>query len=172
VVREGQALGQAFGALSARLAELQRVHDRSVQDSVGELNQLATAVARLNQRITAGGVDVDALRDERSVALARMSELASVNVLNRPDGAVDVTVTSGHALVVGPNAYAVTATPQPPSGFVTLHLADYDITSQMSGGHIGGLLALRDVKLPAYQATIDQLAHDIATQVNVLHATA
>ncbi|MCC7044644.1 MAG: flagellar hook-associated protein FlgK [Acidobacteria bacterium] len=171
VVREGQLLGEAFGALSDRLAEMQRVHDRSLRDSVVELNQLATTVAQLNGRIVTGGADVDALRDERSVALTRMAELANVNVLNRADGAVDVTVSSGHALVVGANPYAVTVTPQAPSGFVSLGLADLDITSQLSGGRIGGLLELRDTKLPAYRTGLDQLAHDIASQVNALHVT-
>jgi flagellar hook-associated protein 1 FlgK len=171
VVREGQTLGAAFGAMSDRLAEMQRVHDRSLQDSVVELNRLATTVAQLNGRIVIGGADVDALRDERSVALTRMAELANVNVLNRADGAVDVTVPSGHALVVGANAYPVTMTPQPPSGFVSLSLSDYNITSQLTGGRIGGLLDLRDTKLPAYQAALDQLAYDIATQVNALHVT-
>jgi flagellar hook-associated protein 1 FlgK len=171
VVREGQALGAAFGALSGRLSELQRVHDRSLQDAVAELNELAVTVSRLNDRITGGGgFDADALRDERSVALARMAELAEVRVLERPDGAVDVTVPGGHGLIVGGHAYQITTTPQPPSGFVSLALADHDITGQLTGGHIGGLLHVRDSTLPAYQGRLDALAYDIATQVNMLHA--
>lgn len=171
VVREGQALGAAFASLSGRLTEMRGVHDRSLRDSVAELNTLATTVSRLNARIVVGGVDVDTLRDERSLAVARMAELANVTVLDRADGAVDITVGSGQALVVGANAYPVTTTAQPPSGFVSLHLADYDITSQVTGGTIGGLLNLRDSKLPGYQNAVDQLAYDIATQVNTLHAT-
>jgi flagellar hook-associated protein 1 FlgK len=171
VVREGQALGEAFASLSSRLDEMQGVHDRTLQDSVAELNQLATTVSRLNARIVTGGVDVDALRDERSIAIARMSELGNVNVLDRPDGAVDITVTSGHALVVGANAYPVTMTAQPPSGFVSLQLSDFDITSQIDGGRIGALIALRDATIPGYQGRLDQLAYDIATQVNAVHLT-
>lgn len=171
VVREGRALGEAFGSLSSRLDEMQVVHDRTLRDSVAELNQLATTVSRLNARIVTGGVDVDALRDERSIAIARMSELGNVSVLDRPDGAVDITVSSGHALVVGANAYPVTMTAQPPSGFISLQLSDFDITSQIDGGRIGALVELRDSKIPAYQGRLDQLAYDIATQVNALHVT-
>jgi flagellar hook-associated protein 1 FlgK len=171
VVREGQALGEAFAGLSGRLGEMQGVHDRMLQDSVVELNQLATTVSRLNARIVTGGVDVDALRDERDVAVARLAELANVSVLNRADGAADITVPSGHALVVGANAYPVTLTAQPPSGFSSLSLADYDITSQIDGGRIGALVALRDATIPGYQGMLDQLAYDVATQVNALHVT-
>jgi flagellar hook-associated protein 1 len=171
VVREGQALGQAFGALSDRLSELQTVQDRSLQDSVTELNDLVRTVSQLNGRIVTGGVDAEALRDERGVAIARMAELADVSVLHRADGAVDITIASGHALVVGAHAYPMTMTPQPPSGFVSLSLADIDITSQLTGGTIGGQLNVRDEKIPSYLAALDQLAYDIATEVNALHVT-
>jgi flagellar hook-associated protein 1 FlgK len=171
VVREGQALGAAFSGLSERLTEMAAVHNRTVRDSVGELNALAVTVSQLNARIVTGGVDVEALRDERTVALARMAELANISVLDRGDGAADVTVAGGLALVVGANAYPVTTTPQAPSGFVTLHLADFDITHRLGGGRIGALIDLRDTTLPSYQAAVDQLAWDIATQVNALHAT-
>lgn len=172
VVREGQELGQAFRSLSADLSEAQRATDRSIRDSVGELNQLASKVAQLNARITGGGStgpDIDALRDERNVATQRMAELADVTVLNRSDGAVDVTVATGYAMVVGSSSYEMTITPQPPSGFVQLSLADHDVTTRLTGGRIGGLIGLRDEALPRYQGRLDQLAYDVATQVNTLH---
>ncbi len=171
VVREAHALGDAFGSLSARLGDAQAVHNRSIVDAVGELNTLAKTVAQLNGRIVTGGVDVEALRDERTTALTRMAELANINVVDRLDGAVDVTAATGHALVVGANTYAVTATPQPPSGFVSIHMADFDVTAQLTGGRIGGLVDLRDAKIPAYRTAIDQLAYDIATEINAVHAT-
>lgn len=170
VVREGQELGRAFNALSADMAEAQRTTNRSIQDSVEELNQLASKVAQLNARITGGGGhDAEALTDERQVALQRMAELADVSVLNRADGAVDVTVAGGYALVVGASSYGVTATPQPPSGFVSLGLADYDITDRLANGRIGGLIELRDATIPGYQSRLDQLAYDIGTAVNTAH---
>jgi flagellar hook-associated protein 1 FlgK len=98
-----------------------------------------------------------------------MSELADVSVLHRADGAVDVTVAGGYALVVGASSYGVEMTPQPPSGFVTLSLADYDITGQLTNGRIGGLVELRDSSIPGYQSRLDQLAYDVATAVNTAH---
>src|SRR5690606_16679223 len=145
VVREGEARGQAVRSLSADLSEAQRATDRSTRDSVGELSQLAAKVAQLNARITGGGStgpDIDALRDERNVATQRMAELADVTVLNRSDGAVDVTVATGYAMVVGSSSYEMTITPQPPSGFVQLSLADHDVTTRLTGGRIGGVIEI------------------------------
>lgn len=172
VVREGQELSRAFNALSSDLGEMQRSTDRSIQDSVAELNQLAAKVSELNARITGGGGhDADALRDERQVTLHRMSELADVSVLNRADGAVDVTVASGYALVVGASSYQMEAVPGGASGFVALRVADFDVTAQMTSGRIGGLVSFRDTSIPAYQSRLDQLAYDVATQVNAVHTT-
>jgi len=172
VVRQAQSLGIEFRAMSARFSEMQRVSDGSIRSAVTELNELASTVARINNGIAGGGgVNADALRDERAVALTRMAELANVTVMERPDGAVDVSVSSGHALVVGGRALEVTTQSQPPSGFASLTLSDFAITGQVTGGRIGGLLTLRDSTLPGYHARLDQLAHDVATQVNALHAT-
>src|SRR5690606_24363285 len=146
--------------------------DRTIRDSVSELNTLGAKVAQLNTRITGGGgIDADALRDERDLAIRRMAELADVSVLHREDGAVDVTVGTGYALVVGASSFAVSLTTQPPDGFAALGLADHDITASVTGGRIGGLLTLRDSTLAGYQGRIDQLAYDIATEVNALHTS-
>src|SRR5262249_55230684 len=48
-------------------------------------------------------------------------------------------------------------------------LQDVDVTSQLTGGEIGGMLQVRDTLVPAYQAQLDQLAYSVATQVNTLH---
>jgi flagellar hook-associated protein 1 FlgK len=113
VVREAQALGEAFASLSARLTDAQAVHNRSIVDAVEELNDLARSVAKLNGRIVTGGVDVEALRDERTNALKRMAELAEINVIHRPDGAVDVTAAAGDDPSVEPPARHWSLAPTP-----------------------------------------------------------
>ena len=43
------------------------------------------------------------------------------------------------------------------------------VTGEVKGGRIGGLLQVRDTLVPDYQARLDQLAYDVATQVNTVH---
>jgi flagellar hook-associated protein 1 len=164
-------LAQSFATLSGRIGDLQRTTDVAVQDAVNQLNALASRVAGLNGQIAANGADVETLKDQRADLLGQLSALADISVVPRSDGQVDVTVAGGRGIVIGANAYAVGTTATPPNGFSSLTLSDFDITSQVTNGRLGGLLALRDTVLPGYQSGLDQLAYDVATQVNAVHAT-
>jgi len=100
----------------------------------------------------------------------QLSELADVHTIAQEDGTIQVTL-AGRALVVGANTYAVTATPQPPSGFSSINAGGADITSQVTGGKLAGYLQVRDVNLASYKTQLDTLAYDVVQQVNALHST-
>jgi flagellar hook-associated protein 1 FlgK len=171
VVRQGQTLAQGFSALSGRISEMQRSTNVNVRDAVGQLNQLTSRYAQLNGEIAGrNGADVEALKDERATVLADIQSLADVSTISRNDGGIDLTMPQGQALVVGGTAYAVQLDATAPSGAVALKLGDFDITSQVTNGRIGGLITLRDTVLGGYQTSLDQLAYDVATQVNAVHA--
>jgi flagellar hook-associated protein 1 len=105
------------------------------------------------------------------VALSRLAELADVAVITRSDGAVDVTIGHGRGLVVGEQAYAVGFVDTAPGAYATLTVGGADVTAEITGGQVGGLLHVRDTLLPAYGASLDQLAYDVATAVNATHST-
>jgi flagellar hook-associated protein 1 FlgK len=170
VVAQGRSLGNAFDTMANRLVQSRRDADTAIRGSVDEINNLATQVAALNDRITsANGVDVEALRDQRSVALTRLSQLAGVTVTERIDGPVDVSIGQGLALVVGGSAFHVDVSALP-SGLSGISIGGTDITSELTQGQVGGLLQVRDTIVPGYQTRLDQLAYDIATQVNAVHS--
>jgi flagellar hook-associated protein 1 FlgK len=169
VVQESQALAREFGDLSLRLGQVQRHADGALRSSVDELNALSVKVAALNGEIARGGPEVEALRDERGLALTRMAELVNVSVITSSTGMVDVTLASGQALVVGATPYAVDVTSSPPLGFASLSISSVAVLPSALGGRIGGLTALRDTVVPGYQAQLDQLAYDVATGVNAVH---
>jgi flagellar hook-associated protein 1 FlgK len=50
-------------------------------------------------------------------------------------------------------------------------LGEADVTATLSGGRIGGSLHARDAVIPGYVAQLDQLAFDLATAINGVHAT-
>ena len=169
VVREGQTLAQAFGDLTTRLSTAQSNADLSVRSAVLDVNRLTAEIARLNVAISAGGPDVESLRDQQVALLDQLSKLADIAVLQRQDGAgVDVTLASGRALVIGENADDLTASP---GGMASITLGGFDVTTEIRGGRIGGLLQARDVVLPGYQSQLDQLAYDLAAAVNSVHAS-
>lgn len=168
VMRQGVDLSAAFHDLVGQLSASAQDADTAVRASVDEVNSLATELAALNARIATSPFGTETLRDRQGVILQRLGELADVSTLQRPDGGVDVTLTSGRAIVIGETAYALkTSGP----GMATISLEGVDVTSELSGGRIGGLLRARDVIVPGYINQIDQLAYDLATAVNATHAT-
>ena len=173
VVIEAQTLGTAFNDLSTQLQSARGAADQELRDVLQEVNSLASELGNLNTAIAGAAPGaVESLRDRQAVVLSSLTELADVNFIHRDDGAVDVAIGNGRALVVGSNVYALTASSTPPLGFATI-LTDgadvtTDITSEISGGRVGGLLRLRDAMVPAYLQQLDQLAHGIVADVNTL----
>ncbi|MEZ5316945.1 MAG: flagellar hook-associated protein FlgK [Vicinamibacterales bacterium] len=168
-VRSADDLAQAFRYYAGQVDVSRRDADGTIRASVGEINQLAQQVATLNKQIAAGAAASQTLIDQRGVALSRLSELADIGVVTRPDGAVDVTIGHGRGLVVGETAYDLGIVNSSPGAWATLTVAGSDVTSEITGGQIGGLLHVRDTLLPAYGASLDQLAYDVATAVNAAH---
>jgi flagellar hook-associated protein 1 FlgK len=168
VAREGSALAQAFGGLSTTFDSVRRDADLAMRATIADVNRLSGEVARLNVAIAAGGSDVNTLTDRQAQLLAELGNLVDVVALPRNDGGVDVSLRSGRPLVIGerPTSLVVGAGP---GGFGVVSIDGVDITAQLTGGRIGGLLHVRDTLAPAYQAQLDQLAFDFASAVNGLH---
>lgn len=169
VVRQGTELARAFGALSGQFTQARRAADAELRASVTNVNSLADRIAALNGQIVHNGPSAEALRDERAVLLNELAELTDISVISRDDGAVDVTVAGGRALVINADAYHLKMTTGA-DGFASIKTAsDFDITASISGGRIGGLINTRDTKVPAYLAKLDQMAYDLANAVNAAH---
>jgi flagellar hook-associated protein 1 FlgK len=171
VVRQGQQLAEAFHELSSRFTSARRGADTSLAAAADEVNELARRVAELNEGIAGGGPDVESLRDARDLAIGRLRELADVSVARNSDGSVSLSIGAGRTLVVGSFSYAIERTSTPPLGLTSLSIGGYDITTEIAGGRIGGLVHLRDTVVPGYGASLDQLAFDVAGAVNTVHQT-
>jgi flagellar hook-associated protein 1 FlgK len=172
VVQQGRALAQSFQSMAAALQTAQRDADRAIRSQVNDVNALATEIAALNERIGDAAGDVQAMIDQRNVALTELAKLVNVSVVEHANGVADVSIGSGRPLVMGRTAYQVEATDGPaPLGLAVLSLGDYDLSGEITSGSLGGLLHVRDVALPAHSGRLDQLAYDVANAVNGIHST-
>jgi flagellar hook-associated protein 1 len=171
---QAAALASGFKDMTGRLDQARRDADGGVRDGVAQVNALAERIARLNASVatasaTAGAAGGESLKDDLSEALKSLSGLIDISTIPRADGGVDVSFGNGRPLVIGANAYALDVTSAPPSGFAALVSAGTTVTSEVTGGSIGGLIQARDVLIPAYQDQLDTLAYTIATEVNAVH---
>jgi flagellar hook-associated protein 1 FlgK len=171
VLLQAESLADSFRDMAERISVSQQDTDAQVSSAAQDVNELAAQIAKLNETIARTGESSGGLlhlQDEQSVLVRQLSELVDVDVLQRADGGVDITIGNGRALVIGENDYAVETSVV--GGVAHIFSAGVDITSEISAGKIGGLVYARDVLLPGYMANLDTLAHEVATQVNTLHA--
>jgi flagellar hook-associated protein 1 FlgK len=168
VVVQGQSLAISFNDIASRLGSAQHDVDTQVRSAVDGINTLASQISSLNASLS-GGTGNESIRDQLGAALASLSQLVDIGVVSQPSGSVDVSIGNGHALVVGANAYKVDITAAAGTGLADLSLGGSVITSEVTGGTVGGLLQVRDVLLPGYRTRLDQLAYGVATSVNAAH---
>jgi flagellar hook-associated protein 1 FlgK len=171
VLLQAESLADAFRDMAQRISVSRHDADQQVSSAARDINDLAARIAKINETIgrtgeSSGGILH--LQDEQAVLVRQLSEIVDVDVLQRADGGVDITIGNGRALVIGENGYPVETSVV--GGVSHIFSAGVDITSEISAGKVGGLIYARDVLIPGYQDSLDTLAHEFVTQVNTLHA--
>ncbi|HHM05979.1 MAG TPA: flagellar hook-associated protein FlgK [Gammaproteobacteria bacterium] len=178
MLSEAQSLTDRFHYLDERVAELRSQSNAIVQNSIEDINGLAGSIADLNRRIslavgTAGGAPNDLL-DQRDRALDQLAELVSVTTVAQNDGSTNVFIGTGQALVVGPQAQSLSAVRNrfDPTRFevgYSTGSATAEISSQVTGGSLGGLLNFRDQVLDPVQNALGRVALSMADTLNTQH---
>ena len=170
VLLQGESVAAAFRDMSGRIALSQRETDGGVRALTADVTALAEQIAKINesiQKIADPGSKLH-LQDQQGELVRKLSAIIDVDALQREDGGVDITIGNGRALVIGENDYALTTSAV--GGMTHVFSAGVDVTAEISGGTLGGVIFTRDVLLPGYVTDLDNLAYEFATQVNTLHA--
>src|SRR4030095_3871643 len=168
VLNTASELTQSFHEMAARLSDAQRQADTRVRGTVEEINALVDQIASLNHSMGASGPEGRLpLQDQMSTLLRSLNTLVNVDVVNRSDGGVDITVGSGRALVIGDETYRLEAVSQPPSGWAGVEAGGMDITSELRGGRLVGAIEARDVNIPDY---LSRLGTSAAAPGDPVHA--
>ncbi len=172
---EAQGMVERFEAVDARLRGLAQEVNGRLSNSVSEINQLADALARLNEQIVGSPGDApNDLLDQRDVLLRELNTHIDVTTLQQDDGATNVFIGNGLVLVRGFEAESLALTP---SRFDAERseivyngaLGSTSITSSLTGGMIGGTLQFRDEVLEPARSALGQTALALTTQFNAQH---
>ena len=176
---EASTLVDRFHALDQQLRDMSRGVDTELSGIVNEINLFATQIGELNRQITfaeasAAGQPANDLRDRRDELLRELSGRVGISTFEQDDGAVNVTVGGGQALVVGStvaqlqlvsNEFDPTRTEIAYSVSGTTAVISNLITS----GELRGVLDFRDQVLDQGRDAIGRAAMGISALVNAQH---
>ena len=172
---EGESLATRFKQLDARLGGLGNEIDGRLEKAADTVNQLASQIAAVNDQILVGGSSAaPSLLDKRDELLKALGTQIDITTIPQTNGTVSVLVGSGQSLVLGNLAARLTTIPDTLDGTrrqlaVQIGGVTQNISTKVSGGIVGGLLAFRNDVLDGAQRDLGQLAVGVATVFNAQH---
>ena len=165
-------LATNFNTTSHNLQAQSTNLDLNVVQTVAQINSLSTQIAGLNKQIAnLENVHENASTfvDQRQQAIRQLSSLIDVSVI-QTDGGITLTTSNGTPLVAQDRSFQLT-TQVAAGGIHEVLAGTVDITGLVTSGKLGGLLDVRDKRIPALQTSLDQLAAGLATALNTANRT-
>ncbi len=172
VLSAANGMASAFNSTANELNVQRSSLDQNVQQTVSEINELTQQVAAVNAKLAGLGSAAQgygSILDQRDNLVQKLSAMIDVSVIN--DGtSITLTTKQGALLVADSQSFALSTALDPGSGVQHVYSQGTDITSQISGGALGGTLQARDQTLPAMQTQLDTLASGLVQALNTAHA--
>jgi flagellar hook-associated protein 1 len=168
VLTAASALAGAFNSASSQLSQISTSLNKQVSGDVGQVNTLTSSIASLNSKIASLSPNGDAgsLEDQRQEDIDQLSQLVGLDQISTSQNGISLTTSGGAVLVSGNQSFQVSTTQVGGNTDVLAGDPPQDVTSNLSGGDLGGALQARDQYLPAYSSALDNLAFSLGTAVN------
>jgi flagellar hook-associated protein 1 FlgK len=184
VLQQANSVATAFQQTAAGLAQVAQDTGQQLQQTVADVNQMSAQLASYNQQIMNGDRNDAGLDAQIHSTLEQLSQDGSIAATKQADGTYTVLLSGQTPLVVGAQAYTISAQPSAPdpasanpngpSHQSILAYDGADITASITGGQLGSLLNTANTVLPSYLGDANQpgslntLAQKFAHQVNSL----
>ncbi len=175
LLSQAQSLTQQMQNYDSQLSSYSSNVESTIGTTVSQINSLSSTIANLNGQIAAGlastGQTPNSLMDQRDLAIDQLSQYVTVNTANQSDGSMNIYIGTGQPLVTGSAATTLTAFADPYNaqqhdiGIVNGGTTT-NITSEISGGSLGGLLSVRNQILTPTRNALGQFSVGLATIVN------
>jgi flagellar hook-associated protein 1 FlgK len=178
VLSAAGTLATVFNQLGSSLLQ-QRINlDGAVTAEVTEINGMLDGIAGLNRsigKVENGNTVANDLRDQRDLMIKQLSKKLDVQLIDTNDNNTTLTLAGGNPLVIGTTVFRLSTTTNPENrGFKDI-LVDNgaggttNVTSQIQGGELRGLLDMRDVETLGLIDQLDRLAAGLMEQINGIH---
>jgi flagellar hook-associated protein 1 len=178
VLSAGGSLATAFNQLGSSLLQQRMNLDGAVTAEVTEINSMLDGIAELNRsiiKIENGNTTANDLRDQRDLLIKQLSEKIDIQLIDTNDNSTTLALAGGTPLVVGTTVFQLSTTANPDNrGFRDILVDDgtggtVNVTAQVQGGELRGLLDMRDIETQGLIDQLDRLAAGLMGQVNGVH---
>lgn len=177
MLSNAQTLSQTFQSLGQQLASVDSGVNQQISESVSQINTLSKQIAQLNVQISASQSGVNAtpndLLDQRDHLITELNGQVGVQVLKQNNQQLSVYLSNGQVLVAGSQSFALQTQPSPYNQ-QTLNVGyasnGADLTKNLTGGTLGGLLQFRSQSLDPAENGLGLLADGIASALNAQQA--
>lgn len=176
LLSETGSLVDRFHDLNRQFTDMRGNINKQMGAIATEINDIAQSLGRVNQSIVealgaSGGGDPNDLMDRRELLLSELSKRVDIAIVPQDDGAWNVFIGKGQALVMGSSVATLGTRPSvsdvsETDVIFTDSLGSRVITDQMSGGEIGGLIDFRDQILNPGQNQLGLVAIGIGERIN------
>jgi len=179
LLSQAQALTQQINGYSSQIQTYGTGLEQQIGADISQVNSIASGIAKLNGQIAAdlaGGQTPNQLMDQRDNLIDQLSQYVSVSTSTQTDGSMNVYIGSGQALVTGSVSQQLAAIPNQYNPTVsdvgvTSSGGTTDVTSEISGGELGGLLNARSQVLDPAQNALGLISVGLATIMNQQQAS-
>jgi len=167
VLSTANNLAIAFHQSVSGLGTIQSDLDQSVPQAINQINQLTKQIADLNgqvAQIQGLGQEPGTVQDQRDQLITQLSGLINVSV-TRTEHGLTLTTANGVPLVVANKSFELQVSNNT-NGFSNVVAQGQDITSQITGGKLAGIINVRDQVIPDLLNRLDTLANQFSTSFN------
>ena len=174
LLSQAQALAQQINSYDSQIQTYGSNLEQQIGADIGQVNSIAGTLAKLNTQIAsdlAGGQTPNQLLDQRDQLIDKLSQYVSVTTSTQSDGSMNVYVGSGQSLVTGGVSQQLAAIPNQYNPTVsdigvTSAGGTTDVTAEINGGELGGLIASRSQVLDPAQNALGLVSVGLATIMN------
>ena len=171
---QAQSVAGSFQNASGELSTLNIDVNSRITADVTQINSIASAISTLNKQIVVGTAQngnqpPNELLDQRDQLLSKLSQLVGVSTTTEADGALNVFVGNGQALVLQGQTTALTTVANQFNAAqleIASSASNVVISSSITSGDLGGLLAARAQVINPALNQLGQIATAVSQTVN------
>lgn len=181
VIESAEAVSEQIRDFAAFIQLTRSRVDQQLSVAVRDAYSNLQIIADINKKIVIAqshNQPIGDYQDQRDIALKGLAEKMNIKTSLESNGAMHVYSESSRTLIDHSGVSKVLSyTPTTiidakttyPTSINPILFDGFDITLEIAGGEIGGLIDMRDHELPAMQADLDELTVQLRDNINQIH---